>query len=214
MGPSSACQGESSRQVALQMFDLLYVLHQLRIYCLLGVLGIGFPLPLSIFALLTLFIPGLWSIFQLIFCKSSLLLEVRIINIGRNTIQSNLCGSGNHIGGVNSLERNSIHAIGASNQNIARWKILQHNNPSSPMIAREQNNNLSRLDILAPNTSLSLVSSSLIMCFFIISWIPGIFLVSEFAARSPTICCMMINIYRDVRQMAGWEHCQQAYEQH
>jgi len=112
-------ESESGAQVALQVLDLLDVFQQLGIYCLLDCLQLVSPLGLGLLALLYLFDSDLGGILEFVLGVSLGLLEESIVDVGSDSVNANLGGGGDDVGGVDSLEWHSVDGVGASHEEVA-----------------------------------------------------------------------------------------------
>ena len=166
------------------MFDFLDVLDQLGIYSLLNVLGCGFPFLFGIFSFLRFFVSGFRSVLQLIFSELDLLLEVRVIDVARNSIKGDFAGGSNDVSRVYSFEGDSVDAVRTSDEEVSGCKALQNDHSSSSMRSREENDNLTGNNAAATCNSLGLISSTLVVSFLIVSGVPGIIFISQFSLGS------------------------------
>lgn len=195
MGPHTSCQGESGGEISLQVLHGLDVLQKLGIDRLLNVLGLGSPFVSGFLALLGLLGPGFGGVLQLVLGEGDLLLEVSVVDIAGDSGNGDLGGSGNDIGGVDSLERDSVDAVGSSDQEVSGLEGLEDDHSPSSVGAGEEDDNAASFDALAASEGLGLVSFALVMSLLVISGIPGFVGVSKFALGGTSVDYVSFNMY-------------------
>ena len=124
-------KGESGREIAAQLINLLDVGDQGSIHSLLSGLSLGFPLSLSVLAFFSVFGSGLGGILQLVLGESHLLLEEGVVDVHGHTVQGNSGAGRDNMSSVHSLKGNSVDGIRASHEDVSSFEVLQNNNSSS-----------------------------------------------------------------------------------
>ena len=119
MGPASVTEGESSSKITLKVLNLLDVLQELGIDCLLGSLQLLSPLVLLGLALFGLLEPVLRGVLELVLGEPGGLLEERVVDVDIDSSKGDLGGGGKDVGWVHSAERDSVDCVRSSHKEVS-----------------------------------------------------------------------------------------------
>jgi len=182
MRSHSVGDGESGLQVLSQQFDLLDVSQQGSINSSLGLLlfsesGLfffGFLLSYSLSLINYLLSSSSEeSFFRLLLSLDLKLLEVVVVDVVElNSSKVNFIRSGDDGRLIDSSKGNTVDLVGTGDQQESRLELSKENNSLTLESADEENQDLTRSDILSERSRLSLDGGSSGGSWFVISRVP------------------------------------------
>ena len=181
MRPGIVVKGESGSEISLEVLDLLDISGQGSVNSLLDLSSLGSPVGLSLFQLLLPFSSGLWGVLEFTWSVLLVWLEPGIVDLANiDSSEVDLGTSFNTVGGVDSFQWDSVYWVWSWDKEISWGESFENDDSSSLVLAWEDDDNGSWSDFFLWRSGL--VSFSLEVSFFVISWVPWVLIISDFSS--------------------------------